>query len=174
MTLRARLTLFFVAIVVAPLIVAGLLVRAAIAREVDRRTDIQLRGDARSVALAWQIQALSNLSRVREAAGEIAGPSRDPFPFVVPEASSVLDGIRTRNGLDYLVVEGAAGRVQGSIGQTDLLAGARAITLQRLLDPGLLSPLVVPATVSMQAQRSGILRIVGGSVLDQDGVRALS
>src|SRR5439155_15481764 len=51
--------------------------------------------------------------------------------------------------------------------------GAGAITLGRLLDPGSLSPLIIPAAVSMPARRSGILRVIGGSVLDQGGVRAL-
>lgn len=174
MTLRARLTLFFVAIVVVPLLVAGFLVRAAISREVDRRTDIKLRGDERAMSAAWQVAALAASTRTRQAAQDLAaalrrgdGPSDPAFP-------ATIGTIRAAQGLDYLVVRFGGGAVYGSLSEPQFLPGAPGLTTATVVDPGGLASLLIPAEVPIQRNGADVATVLGGTYLDQPEVRELS
>lgn len=50
MTLRARLALFFVGIVVVPLLIAAFVLRGLLSSEVERRTETRLLGAARAAS----------------------------------------------------------------------------------------------------------------------------
>src|SRR5215467_14506744 len=102
-SLRARLTLFFFGIAIVPLVLAGVLVRLAILREVDRRTDIKLTGDAQALAAAWngaeQLAAVSTHQAAQDLAGVLGDPRRS-----AAQLQSAIDKERVDRGLDYLVV----------------------------------------------------------------------
>ena len=68
MTLRARLTLFFIGIVVVPLVVAAFALRSFLAGDVERRTNTRLEASARAVSAVW----LERLDGIREDVAEAA------------------------------------------------------------------------------------------------------
>ena len=105
MTFRARLTLFFVGIVVLPLMLAAVGLRWFIGNETDRRGDARLEGAARAVAAVWseRLDVVSlRSSRAAAQIGDDLAESRQPL----------LGRARVRAGLDFIVL--TAGRVVGS------------------------------------------------------------
>ena len=173
MTLRARLTLFFFAIVVIPLIVAGFLVRQAIAHEVDRRTDFLLQGEAKAVGGVWILTARSVANRTQLAARDVARAlaQRPVRPVLLRRAVAKA---KAAHGLDYLVVRLSSGQTAGAVGRPDLLPGGPAITSKTILSPGPEAPLLIPATVPVVANGSRVAQVFGGTFLDQDEARVLS
>jgi two-component system cell cycle response regulator len=166
--------LFFIAIVVVPLVVAGFLVRVAIAHEVDRRTDILLQGQAQAVGAAWQAEAQLAASQTRMAAEDIAGAFGQARSLPPSVLQAILATTRQLRGLDYLVVQQPGGRAVGSLGRPDLLQGAPPITTSTILAPGPLAPLLVPSIVPIERQGSLLARVWGGFFLDQDESHRLS
>src|SRR5262249_7755494 len=102
-SLRARLTLFFFRIAIVPLVLAGVLVRVASLREVDRRTDIKLTGDAQALAAAWNGAAQLAALSTHQAAEDLAGVLDDPRRTSA-ELETAIARERVDRGLDYLVV----------------------------------------------------------------------
>jgi diguanylate cyclase (GGDEF)-like protein len=172
-SLRARLTLFFFAIVIVPLVLAGVLVRVAIAREVDRRTDIKLRGDAQALGAAWRGAAQLATLATHEAAQDLAG-AIDKGPPSTSALGALVRRVRADRGLDYLVVRESTGPTVASIEPPELLAGGPAITAQTVLDPGPLAPLLMTAVNALERNGSEVLRVYGGNFLDQREALALA
>lgn len=103
MTLRAQLTLFFIGIVVVPLVVAAFVLRGLVAGEVDRRTNTRLEGAARAVVALWA-------ERLRQAEREVGRVARDVGRHPDADPSS----LRENAALDFLVVTGPGGAVRAS------------------------------------------------------------
>ncbi|MGH2725047.1 MAG: diguanylate cyclase [Actinomycetota bacterium] len=104
MTLRARLTLFFVGIVVVPLLVAGFLLRAVVSGEVERRTNTRLQGAALAVGALWD-------ERVARAEQEVAVAAR---ALGATADDDELARERGRASLDFLVLARRDGTVIAS------------------------------------------------------------
>ena len=104
LNLRARLTLFFVGIVVVPLLVAGFVLRGVVSAEVDRRTNTRLQGAARAATALWD-------ERARQAELGIALAAR----LLEPTATDA-DLARERDlaALDFLVLSRPGGTVIAS------------------------------------------------------------
>jgi diguanylate cyclase (GGDEF)-like protein len=107
-TLRTRLTLFFVGIVVLPLAAATLALQLLSNRQAEARADSRLRAASRAVTALWQ-ERLHLIQRdVSSAAEEIA-------PLVgTPELGSHLETIRAVTQLDFLVIRDSGGAVLGA------------------------------------------------------------
>ncbi|HEX2031795.1 MAG TPA: diguanylate cyclase [Actinomycetota bacterium] len=103
MTLRARLTLFFVGIVVVPLVVAAFVLRGLVAGEVDRRTNTRLESAARAVVALWG-------ERLRQAEREVTLVARDAGRRPTADPAPLRQDV----GLDFLVITGPGGRVLAS------------------------------------------------------------
>ncbi len=173
MSLRARLTLFFFGIAIVPLVLAGVLVRVAILREVDRRTDIKLTGDAQALAAAWngaaQLAALSTHQAAQDLAGILDDPRRS-----TAELESAIAKERADRGLDYLVVTRTGDGVLSSIEPPTLLPGAPAIDAATVLDPGPLAPILLTGQNPLDRGGTEVLRVYGGVFVDQTEAVALA
>ena len=103
MSLRSRLTMFFIAIVVVPLGMAGVVVQAAIHREVDHRTDIRVQGDSKALAVAWSAEGSAVAQRVSRAAADVGGVVEGGSASASSLMAS-LDAARQRYDLDFLII----------------------------------------------------------------------
>ena len=129
LTLRARLTLFFVGVVVVPLTVAAMILRGLLSSEVEHRANARLQMGARAVTAVWSERLEEAAREVRRAAQVLADRS-----VPSPGASLAgLDALRRAHGLDFLVVS-RGGRVVGSaMGTPGLLEGVDAPDAERLV-----------------------------------------
>jgi diguanylate cyclase (GGDEF)-like protein len=172
-SLRARLTLFFFGIAIVPLVLAGVLVRVAILREVDRRTDIKLTGDAQALNAAWngaaQLAALSTHQAAQDLAGVLDDPSQSSAALEIAITKERVD-----RGLDYLVVTRAGDGVLSSIESPSLLPGAPAIDAATVLDPGPLAPILLTGQTPLDRGGKEVLRVYGGIFVDQNEAVALA
>ena len=108
MTLRARLTLFFIGIVVVPLLAATILLQVLIGRESARRAEARLDAAARTVGTLWD-------ARLREARAETRLAAANVAPRLgTRELGAELERARSESGLDFLVVTDEAGQVVAS------------------------------------------------------------
>jgi diguanylate cyclase (GGDEF)-like protein len=108
LTLRARLTLFFIGIVVVPLLAATILLQVLIGREAARQAEARLDTAARTVANLWE-------ARLREARAE----SRLAAATLAPrlgsaELPAALETARVDAELDFLVISDETGGVVAS------------------------------------------------------------
>jgi two-component system cell cycle response regulator len=116
-TLRARLTLFFVGIVVVPLVVAAFGLRALVESEVERRTNTRLETSARGVAAVWAERLELVQLEVARAAGRVVDALAEGRPLRPARA-------RAGTGLDFLLItEGEKGVVESSLDPADFLPG---------------------------------------------------
>jgi diguanylate cyclase (GGDEF)-like protein len=114
-TLRARLTLFFIGIVVVPLLVAAFGLRALVESEVERRTNTRLEASARGVAAVWA----ERLELVRLEVGRAARRLGDDLARDKPLRAARA---RTGTGLDFLLVtDPGKGVVASSLDPGDFL-----------------------------------------------------
>ncbi|MGH2709724.1 MAG: diguanylate cyclase [Actinomycetota bacterium] len=108
MTLRTRLTLFFVGIVVLPLLAATVAFQVLSARQADSRTDTRLQTGSKALAAFWQ-------ERLQGVSHEVTLISRDLAPDLsdskLPE--KVKDA-RLSSGLDFLIVAESGGRIRAA------------------------------------------------------------
>lgn len=120
MTLRGRLTLFFVVIVVVPLIAGGVIILGLVSHEADRRTDTHLRATSGTVVALFRARAEEAMADVRVAARALA-------PAVTGgDASPPVRALRRDAGLDFLALTGRGGRIIASDARTpDLVSGTR-------------------------------------------------
>ena len=157
MSLRARLALFFVGIVVVPLLIAAFILRGLLTSEVERRTDTRLEGAARAATALWDDRLELALREVRQVAARIASPVAGPGD---------LRRLRTRSGLDFLVLQRRGEIVALSGGRPDHLRGVDAPSVERLVSgeaPGLSLRARVPA-----ASPEGRVAVTGGWFADAD------
>jgi diguanylate cyclase (GGDEF)-like protein len=117
-TLRTRLTLFFVGIVVLPLLAATLAFQTLSARQSEARADSRLQDGRRTVAALWD----ERLSLVEQ---EVGSTAEAVAPSVgTADLSRRLASARVRHGLDFLVVSDPAGAVLASaVGPADFRSG---------------------------------------------------
>jgi diguanylate cyclase (GGDEF)-like protein len=173
-SLRTRLTLYFLAIVVVPLTIAGALVQAAITREVDLRTDIRVEGDANALTVAWSVQTGEAADRTRAAAEEIgsaieggAEPSSSQFQTMVAD-------LRVKEDLDYLVLAQDGAPPGGSLREPRFLSAGPAIDPELIPHPGPARSLLIGSSVPITRGGGEVARVYGGWFLDQSRVAALA
>lgn len=108
MTLRTRLTLFFVGIVVLPLVAATLAFQVLSTRQSEARADSRLQDGERIVAALWE-------ERLTLVELEVSAAAEDVARSVgTGELSSRVASARLRRSLDFLVVSDPAGTVLAS------------------------------------------------------------
>ncbi|MGH2691456.1 MAG: diguanylate cyclase [Actinomycetota bacterium] len=108
MTLRTRLTLFFVGIVVLPLLAATVAFQVLSARQADARTDTRLQTGARSLEAFWEERLAAVEHEVTLVAEALAPQLSDPrLPGRVEEARDI-------SGLDFLIVSDGVGQVRAA------------------------------------------------------------
>ncbi len=138
MTLRTRLTLFFVGIVVLPLAAATLAFQMLSTRQTEARADSRLQDGERIVAALWEERLEIVELTVASAADEIARA------LVTGDLSRRVASVREEGGLGFLVVTDPLGTV---------LAAA---TTPALFGPGFDPP--SPEELASELQPPGILR----------------
>jgi two-component system, cell cycle response regulator len=113
-TLRTRLALFFVGIVVLPLAAATLAFQTLSSRQAEARADSRLRDGERIVAALWE-------ERLRLVEREVTSAAEGVAPSVGSEAfGDRVENARTQQGLDFLTVSDEGGTLLASaIGSPD-------------------------------------------------------
>lgn len=123
LTFRARLTLFFVGIVVLPLMAATLAYQVLNTRQAEARTNTRLDGAAHAAVALWEERLRLIQHEVGFAAERLA---TDVDPTGLAER---IDPVRTLADLDALVVSETSGIViAASLEPPAFLAGAAAPT----------------------------------------------
>ena len=167
MTLRTRLTLFFVAIVVPPLLAATIAFQVLASRQAEARTESTLAAGSRAVVTVWEDQ-LRLVQRDVTLAAERLGPRVDE-----PRLPRAVEAARLGAGLDMLVLAETGGAVRASsTGPHELAPPAQPPVPDALLvDPP--PPTVVPARIEVMAlDRS--LTMAGGRYADAELARVLA
>jgi two-component system cell cycle response regulator len=122
-SLRARLTLFFVGIVVVPLLAAVLVLESIVGQEMERRIDTRLEGASLASSAIWGDRLDHASDLVRESAARVA--TQQP-----PD----LGGLRETSGLDFLVLsEPSGGVLASSLGEALLRDGLEPPTAEALV-----------------------------------------
>src|SRR5687768_6737700 len=98
LTLRTRLGLFFVGIVVLPLVAATLAFQVLSARQAESRTDTRLRNAEAAVAALWQERLLLVESEVGGAASQLGEALGSPG------LDQEVEVARSEADLDFLIV----------------------------------------------------------------------
>ncbi len=179
MSLQRRLTLFFVLIVILPLLAAGLIVQRVIVGEISRRAVLSLRPALDATVAIYNRQAESLDRRVRMT---VEGEPRFATLFQQGRAAPLEDYLARRLDesldLDFLVAVGRRGEVVAFASkQPSFLPGFRppAPTAIAEADPGVGDGFSrtpsIPVVVG-DRERAGDL--IGGFWLDQDLLFAAS
>jgi diguanylate cyclase (GGDEF)-like protein len=153
-TLRVRLTLFFVGIVVVPLVLAAFALRALVDNEVQRRTETRLETSERAVAAVWadRLELLRlQTARAAEQIRDDLAAGREPR----------LTRARTRAGLDFLVLTGGRG-MPSSLSEPEFRPGLAAPTAPDLA-MGRAPALVARVELVAEDRR---LEVAGGTYAD--------
>src|SRR4051794_20238308 len=178
LSLRARLALVLVGIMVGPLLAAGVTVGVLVPRASDRAADAELR---RSVAaagslLAARCQLLAGLARSASAALTAAGPTALDDPTVA--VSVLTPELGERSGVTLLLLTGdrvsaAAGPL--STGWDPVAAGDASCTARRPpaggQAPALVESLTLPAPITPPGRAPDRVLAVQG--LDPASLRAV-
>jgi two-component system cell cycle response regulator len=163
LTLRVRLTLFFVGIVVIPLVVAAFALRALVEEEVDQRANTRLATSSRAVTALWTERLDLVRGEVRRAAGPIGRA------VARGEGPGIADA-RAKAGLDFLLVRGEGGGILfSSLGEArfrEVVPPPTAVAIARGEVPAVLSETPVTG-------RGRRIEVVGGIFADQDLAAAL-
>jgi two-component system cell cycle response regulator len=161
-TLRARLTLFFVGIVVVPLAVAAFGLRALVDSEVQRRTNTRLEASARGVSAVWS-------DRLDLVGLEVGRAARRLGDDLARDRRLDLRRARAGTGLDFLVVTGPDGMVGAFVGEGDFVPGF-APPSPKDLAAGEAPSLTARVEVVGAGQRH---EVAGGVYADADLARSL-
>jgi two-component system cell cycle response regulator len=137
-TLRTKLALFFVGIVVLPLAAATLAFQALSSRQTDARADSRLRDGERIVAALWA-------ERLNLVDQEVTSAAEGVAPFVASDSfEDRVVNARTQRGIDFLTVSDQGGSLlASSIGSPEFL-------------PGVVPP--SPEELASEQQPPGLLR----------------
>ena len=167
MTLRARLALFFVGIVVLPLAGATLAFNALSSRQAEARADSRLQDGERVVAVLWAERLELIRVGVTSAAEEVAS-SVDSERF-----AQRVENARVQHRLDFLTVSDDDGTLLAdSVAPADFGTGVEAPTPEQLATdpqpPGLLRA-TVPAVVGDRS-----LTFAGGQYAGSEMAELLS
>ena len=137
MTLRTRLALFFVGIVVLPLAAATLAFQTVSSRQSEARTDSRLRDGERIVAALWA-------ERLELVELEVTSAAQRLAPSVGSDAlGDRVENARTQYGLDFLTVSDEGGTLlESATGFPDFRAGVEPPSPEELASeqqpPGIL------------------------------------
>ncbi|MGH2657555.1 MAG: GAF domain-containing protein, partial [Actinomycetota bacterium] len=137
MTLRTRLALFFVGIVVLPLAAATLAFQTVSSRQSEARTDSRLRDGERIVAALWA-------ERLELVELEVTSAAQRLAPSVGSDAlGDRVENARTQHGLDFLTVSDEGGTLlESATGFPDFRAGVEPPSPEELASeqqpPGIL------------------------------------
>ena len=113
-SLRARLTLFFVGIVVVPLLAAVLVLESLVGQEMERRTNTRLDGASRAVTAIWE-------ERLERASALVQGSAER----LTDQRPRDLDALRRDADLDFLILsDPSEGVLAASIGPASLREGS--------------------------------------------------
>ena len=159
MTLRTRLTLFFVGIVVLPLLAATVAFQVMSTRQADARTDTRLSTGARALGAFWE-ERLRVVQREVTLAGERLAPN-----ISEPELAEAVERARIGTGLDFLIVSDEGGSIRAAdLGPADYASG-REPPAPELLAADAEPPAVLRARLSVL---SGDTRsfVIGGRYAD--------
>jgi two-component system cell cycle response regulator len=160
LTLRTRLALFFVGIVVLPLVAAALAQQLLSARQAVDRADSRLQDASRAVTALWEERLRLVQREVASAAEHVAGT------LGTPDLQARLDDIRSETGLDFLVATDPGGGVLGAaLTPAEFRDGVAAPSPPELA-AGEEPPAVLRARVEVAAgDRNAVL--VGGQYADR-------
>jgi two-component system, cell cycle response regulator len=167
LTLRARLTLFFVGIVVLPLVAATLAYQLISARHAEARTNTRLEDGSRAVSTLWA-ERLRLVEREVGFAAERLAPEIDGRGL-----AQAVGAVRSLSDLDFLVVSEPGGRVLGSaVEPPAFLPGIPAPSAEQVVSadrpPGLLV-----GSVDL-VRDDGHLLVAGGQYTDAGLARDLA
>ncbi|MGH2683141.1 MAG: diguanylate cyclase [Actinomycetota bacterium] len=167
MTLRARLTLFFIGIVVVPLLAATILLQALVRRESERQAEARLATAARTVATLWD-------ARLREARAESRLAAAIVAPRLgTPELAGALESARADAEIDFLVVTDQSGSVLASaLTEPTFRSGVLPPTPSDLASPDGF-PGVLRAQIPVVAGERRVT-VTGGWYADERLIRQLS
>jgi diguanylate cyclase (GGDEF)-like protein len=135
-TLRTRLALFFVGIVVLPLAAATLAFQTLSSRQSEARADSRLRDGERIVAALWA-------ERLRLMELEVTSAAELVAPSVGSDAlGDRVENARTQHGLDFLTVSEGGTLLASAIGSPDFRPGVEPPSPEELASeqqpPGIL------------------------------------
>lgn len=168
MTLRARLTSFFVVTVAVPLAVAGVVVAFLVSREVDHRTTNLLRTAGRAVAVVQSERVARAVQEVQRAAPEV---TRN---LDKPRLNAHLDRIRRTSGLDFLVAAAPGGAVLGgAAGRSSFSVESARPTLAGISSPTP-PPTIIRASVPLVIVGRERVTLHGGWFADRDYMTTLA
>ena len=108
MSLRTRLTLFFIGIVVLPLLAATVAFQALSSRQADTRADTRLRTGARALVAFWE-ERLSGVEREVILAAERVAPR-----ISEPRLPARVKAARNGSSLDFLIVAEEGGGIRAA------------------------------------------------------------
>jgi two-component system, cell cycle response regulator len=157
-TLRARLTLFFVGIVVLPLVAATLAYQLLSARQAEARTNTRLESGSRAVSTLWG-------ERLRLAARE-TGFAADRLALRIdrPGLAQSVEEVRTLSDLDFLIVsEPDGGVLAASLRPPAFLPGIPPPSAEQIASAERPSGLLM-ASVVVRGDR--LLSVSGGHYTD--------
>lgn len=160
MTLRTRLALFFVGIVVLPLAAATLALQVLFARQAEARADSRLETASRAVTALWQ-ERLHLIQR------DVASAAEDIAPVVgTPQLGSRLDDIRAETGLDFLVIRDPGGAIlSAAVTPAEFRPGVPPPSPEQLAGAAE-PPAVLRASVEVAAADRHVV-LVGGTYTDR-------
>ncbi|MGH2686210.1 MAG: hypothetical protein ACRDJP_12160, partial [Actinomycetota bacterium] len=159
MTLRTRLTLFFLAIVVPPLLAATIAFQLLSSRQAEARTDTRLSDGARAVISLWEDQ-LRLVQREVTLAAERLAPRVDR-----PRLPQKVEAARLGVGLDVLAIADTGGAVFVSATGPDELTAEPPSPDALLVEPP--PPSVLTSRIDVVAGDRQ-LTIVGGRYADAE------
>lgn len=179
MSLQRRLTLFFVLIVILPLLAAGFIVQRVIVGEISRRAVLSLRPALDATVAIYNRQAESLDRRVRSAVdderrfGELFQSGRQE-----PLESFLEDRVEESIDLDFLLAVDDGGEVIGyAARQPGFLAGFQQPSPEEIAsaEPGATQGFSRTAAIPVEVGNSGDAGdLIGGFWLDEDLLLAAS
>jgi diguanylate cyclase (GGDEF)-like protein len=124
MSFRGRLTLFFLLIVVLPMIAVAVLVTQIVMESTNGKADARLSEGLDSALTLYRDDAAAARNPAQRVAGE-PGVSMAIAAGAGPEASSVADGLLGDHGIRAVVLEASGGKRVASVGSRVLVAPYR-------------------------------------------------
>jgi diguanylate cyclase (GGDEF)-like protein len=167
LTLRARLTLFFVGIVVLPLVAATLAYQVLSSRHAEARTNTRLEAGSRAVSTLWG-------ERLRLVQREVSFAAERLAPEVEgPGLAQAIGTTRSLSDLDFLVVSQPDGAILGSALQPpEFLSGAPAPAPEQVVSGDRPPGLLVGSVELVRGDRH--LVVTGGQYTDAGLARDLA
>src|SRR5919198_6588100 len=171
MSFRGRLTLFFLLIVVLPMIAVAVLVTQIVADSTNGKADARLAEGLDSALTVYKDDAAS----ARDAAKAVANDPALPTALAAgkgPQATTAAQGLVGRSGIRAVVLEGPNGERVASAG-SDVLVAPYVLNLRA---PGGPIGSLTVSTTTPDAYLASVRHLTGrdGALLDPGGVASSS